>query len=108
MKDVECRLAEEKDTWQVKNLWSICFDDKPAFVDWYFERYYRPEQTLGIFKDEKLLASAQVIPYTIQLRGTEVNAGYIVGVNTLEEHAFRAAVMDAVYSACQRTKEMGK
>jgi len=32
----------------------------------------------------------------------------IVGVNTLEEHAFRAGVMDAVYAACQRNKEMGK
>jgi len=32
----------------------------------------------------------------------------IVGVNTLEEHAFRAGVMDAVYAACQRNKELGK
>lgn len=32
----------------------------------------------------------------------------IVGINALEEHAFRAGVMDAVYASCQRNKEMGK
>ena len=32
----------------------------------------------------------------------------IVGVRTLEQRAFRAAVMDAVIAATQRTKELGK
>ena len=32
----------------------------------------------------------------------------IAGVRTLEQRAFRAAVMDAVIAACEKTKELGK
>jgi predicted acetyltransferase len=82
---VICRRAEEADTGQIKALWSTCFDDTPAFVDWYFNRYYRHEHTLGIFDNKNLLASAQVIPYAIQLRGRKLDCGYVVGVDTAPE-----------------------
>ncbi|MBE6968868.1 MAG: pyrroline-5-carboxylate reductase [Ruminococcaceae bacterium] len=36
------------------------------------------------------------------------NGSTIVGVNVLEEHAFRAAAMDAVCAAVERTGNMGK
>ena len=36
------------------------------------------------------------------------NGSTIVGVNALEEHAFRAAAMDAVCAAVERTTSMGK
>ena len=85
MEPVTCRMAEEADTGQVQALWSQCFDDTPAFVDWYFSRYYRPENTIGIFDSQKLLASAQVIPYRIRLRGTMMDCGYVVGVDTAPE-----------------------
>lgn len=86
---VNCREAEEKDLQQVKELWQQCFDDTESFVNWYFERYYRAEQTLGIFIQDELQASAQIIPYTLNLRGTEVPAGYIVGVDTAPEARHR-------------------
>ena len=82
---VSCRAADRNDTEQVKALWSCCFDDTPSFVDWYFERYYKPEYTTGIFHNQKLMASAQVIPYQIQLRGSTVDCGYVVGVDTAPE-----------------------
>ena len=85
METVICRMAEEADTGQVQALWSQCFDDTPAFVDWYFSRYYRPENTIGIFDSQKLLASAQVIPYHIRLRGKAMDCGYVAGVDTAPE-----------------------
>ena len=79
---VVCRLADEKDTAQVQALWETCFDDTAAFVQWYFSRYYKSENTLGIFAGADLQASAQMIPYTIQLRDTVLPCAYIVGVDT--------------------------
>ncbi|MGM9526255.1 MAG: enhanced intracellular survival protein Eis [Peptococcaceae bacterium] len=80
-----CRPAEEQDLPQIQALWSQCFDDTPAFVQWYFRRYYQAQHTLGIFDGATLLASAQMIPYTISLRGSCVPAAYIVGVDTAPE-----------------------
>lgn len=81
-----CRLAAAEDTAQVRALWETCFDDTAAFVQWYFSHYYRAENTLGIFQpnasQDTLVASAQMIPYRIQLRGCAVPCGYIVGVDT--------------------------
>ncbi len=77
-----CRLLREEETAQVKALWSTCFADQTAFVDWYFAQYYRAARTLGIFADDRLLASAQMIPYRLRLRGAEADAAYIVGVDT--------------------------
>jgi len=82
---VNCRMAEEQDTAQMQELWLRCFDDTPRFVQWYFERYYRAENTIGIFQGSKLLASAQVIPYRIHLRGQILDSGYVVGVDTAPE-----------------------
>lgn len=83
--DVICRQAEEKDQVQVQLLWRQCFDDAAQFVEWYFSRYYRAEHTLGIFDMQSLQASAQMIPYTIQVRDTAISCAYIVGVDTAVE-----------------------
>ncbi len=80
-----CRIAEKQDTEQVKALWQQCFDDTPQFVNWYFDKYYCAEHTLGIFDHDQLQASAQVIPYQLKLRGTIVDCGYVVGVDTAPE-----------------------
>ncbi len=80
-----CRIVQQQDTRQVKALWQQCFDDTPAFVQWYFDRYYKAENTLGIFERDILLASAQVIPYAVNLRGKTMDCGYVVGVDTAPE-----------------------
>lgn len=78
----QCRLVQPQETAQVEALWRQCFDDTAQFVQWYFARYYRAENTLGVFQDGQLQASAQMIPYDIKLRGTALPAAYIVGVDT--------------------------
>ena len=106
--EVTCRLAEEAELQQVKNLWSRCFDDTESFVNWYFDRYYRAEQTLGIFMQEDLQASAQVIPYTLNLRGTEVSAGYIVGVDTAPEARHRGYARRLLQECLMLQRERGQ
>lgn len=84
-----CRVVTEEEMPQVMKLWNTCFDDTIKFVLWYFARYWKAENTLGIFEQcdnqEALQASAQVIPYNLQIRNTALSCGYIVGVDTLPE-----------------------
>lgn len=102
---VVCRQAETQDREQVKALWSQCFDDTPAFVQWYFRQYYRQENTLGIFSGEQLLASAQVIPYQIRLRGSDMSCGYVVGVDTAPEARNRGYARTLLLHCLQLQRE---
>jgi len=81
----ECSVLTAADIPAVKELWSICFNDTPKFVDWYFREYYRVEDALGIKKNEQLLAAAQVVPYELEIRNKRMMAGYVVGVMTAPE-----------------------
>ena len=84
-----CRIVTNEELPQVMQLWQTCFDDTIKFVLWYFARYWKAENTLGIFEQhgetEQLQASAQVIPYNLQIRNTALSCGYVVGVDTAPE-----------------------
>ena len=83
--ELECRQVTAGETEQVKRLWQVCFDDTSAFVQWYYMRYYQAKNTWGIFSNGILQASAQMIPYQLQLRQTQLSAEYVVGVDTAPE-----------------------
>lgn len=100
-----CRMVREEDKSQVQTLWTQCFDDTPDFVQWYFLQYYRTENTLGIFGGTHLLASAQVIPYCIKLRGNKQNCGYIVGVDTAPEARNRGYARTLLHSCLKLQRE---
>lgn len=84
-----CRFVTEDEMPQVMTLWNTCFDDTMKFILWYFARYWKAEHTLGIFElhneQELLQASAQIIPYNLQIRDAALPCGYIVGVDTAPE-----------------------
>jgi predicted acetyltransferase len=80
--DYAYQLLEKIHTPDVKALWQYCFDDAPSFVDWYFENYYVPSNTLGAFERSDLVAALQMIPYTVFIRNTPLPVSYIVGIST--------------------------
>ncbi|MEG1501271.1 MAG: GNAT family N-acetyltransferase, partial [Clostridiales bacterium] len=79
---MEFRLAEEKDTLAIKKLWSYSFESYQPYFDWYFHTIYSPQRTLGLWEKENLLASLQLAPYKMQIRGQALDCNYIVGVIT--------------------------
>ena len=66
MNDFAITLAKPNDTSDVQALWRYCFDDDEAFIQWYFENYYQNQNTVVVHQEERLVASAQMIPYTIK------------------------------------------
>lgn len=100
-----CRVMQSNDTEAVKHLWKICFEDTEQFVDWYFQEYYHPENTLGIFSEGSLQASAQMIPYTIQLRQAPCSVSYIVGVDTAPDARNRGYAKRLLYQCLEKMRQ---
>ena len=55
------RLVSPEDTKAVHDLWQYCFADEERFAAWYFKEYYKPENTLGVYDGERLLAATQIL-----------------------------------------------
>ena len=73
MENIIYHLADKKDKEEVKSLWQYCFKDTKEFVELYFNKCYRAENTIGAYKNDRLLAAAQLNPYTIYLRGKKID-----------------------------------
>ena len=102
------RLVSPEDTKAVHDLWQYCFADEERFAAWYFKAYYKPENTLGVYDGERLLAATQIIPYTIMLRGRPFKAGYVVGVSTSPDARRQGAGRQMLAGALQLMRERGQ
>ncbi len=107
-----CRVVTQEEVPQVMKLWQTCFDDTIKFVLWYFARYWKAEYTLGIYEQdhsqERLQASAQVIPYDVQIRNTAFPCGYIVGVDTAPEARNKGYAKRLLKECLRMQKENGQ
>ena len=65
------------------SLWQTTFLDSDEFVHLFFNRVYKPENTLVIKKDDNIISALQMIPYEVKTAGGIISAAYICGVCTL-------------------------
>lgn len=86
---MEIRFAGHDDMTQIKRLWEYCFDDPPEFVNWFFSRRYRSENTLAVYQGKNVRCALQLLPYKIMLRGQPVKASYLVGLSTWPQYRGR-------------------
>jgi len=93
----------------------------PAFVDLFLEALADGGVACGLPRDKAMVYAAQMVlgsaklalesgRHPGQLKDAVCSPGgsTIAGVRALEQHAFRAAVMDAVDAAYEKTKALGK
>lgn len=85
------RYAQARDKREIKRIWNYCFQDPPAFVEYYFNNVYLPENTILVEDRGRIISSLQLNQYRIKLRGMDLPVSYVVGVSTLPE--FRARGM---------------
>ncbi|MDU2065059.1 MAG: GNAT family N-acetyltransferase [Sporomusaceae bacterium] len=79
-------MIEPREETAIKKLWSYCFEPEGhPFFEWYFGKYYKPENVLAGVKDGHLLCCLHLNPYKIFLRGQVFATSYIVGVATAPE-----------------------
>lgn len=105
---MEIRLAHENDRDHLKWLWSYCFDDSTAFVDWFFQNVYKPENTLCAAAGSSIFSTLQIIPRRIYVRGGSIPAGYVVGVSTQPEHRGRGLAGSLLRAALELMRSRGQ
>ncbi|MEG2985630.1 MAG: GNAT family N-acetyltransferase, partial [Peptostreptococcaceae bacterium] len=76
------RYAKDGDLDNIKDIWNYCFGDEEAFVNYYFNDKYKPENTILIEEDDELMSSLQLNQYKISLNNKVYDTSYIVGVST--------------------------
>lgn len=80
------RFANKDTASKVRSMWKTCFDDTEEYMNLYFSRKYRDENTLIYFADNKAVASLQMLPYSIRFYGKIIPFYYLAGLCTLPEH----------------------
>lgn len=68
---------------QVINLWRASFNDTEEFINLYFDRVYKEENSLVIERNGQIVSALQMLPYTMTWCGTEISVSYISGACTL-------------------------
>lgn len=94
------------DTPRIREIWAACFEDTPAFIDWFFENRYSPERTLSLRESGVILSDVQMIPYNVRLRGAALESWFIVGAATMPEarrKGHMARLLEAAYGRMRDT-----
>ena len=79
------RRARMSDRAALEAVYADCFPGEPAFMTWFFDRVWRPEDTLVWQEGDAILADVLAIPVTLALDGERWPAHYIYAAGTLPE-----------------------
>lgn len=82
-------FASKATTSDIRQMWKTVFGDTDEYIDLYFTRKYKPENTLVYLEENKPVASLQMLPYTITFYGKRLNFYYLMGLCTLPEYRRR-------------------
>ncbi len=80
------QFANKSTAPEVRSMWKTCFEDDDRFMDLFFFRQYRDENTLIYSVDNKAVACLQMIPYSIRFYGEVVPVYYLAGLCTLPQY----------------------
>ena len=75
-------FPSEKDKWNVAGLWQDSFNDSPEYIEFFFNRVYKPENTLVIKLNGFIVSALQMIPYKAKLGDQFLPVAYICGACT--------------------------
>ena len=83
----------------VRQMWKICFEDTEEFMDIYFSKKYKEENTLIYFEGDEAVASLQMLPYTINFYGENIPFAYLAGLCTLPKYRQRGYMAQLIHEA---------
>ena len=70
------------DKWKVAELWQDVFQVSNEYIDLFFNRIYKPENTFVIKRDPFIISALHVIPFEIKYYKKTVPGAYIYGAGT--------------------------
>jgi len=92
----------------LKTMWELCFPkDTIQFIDFYFEKVFKENQSLALWKNDMFVAFMQILPYQIKIGDKIYNAGYISGAMTHPEHRQKGYMQQLLNAAFEEMKKQG-
>lgn len=82
---MQVRMARENEVDSLKNIWSYCFEDSQAYVDFYFDKKCDPNKVVVLEREFEIISSIHLNQHKVMLVGKAFDTSYVVGVSTLPE-----------------------
>lgn len=82
---MQIRMARRDEIDSLKNIWTYCFEDSQAYVDFYFDKKCDPTKVVVLEKDSEIISSIHLNQHRIRLGTSDFDTSYVVGVSTLPE-----------------------
>ena len=101
------RYAQPSDKDKLYVLWKDCFHDSDAFMDYYFDYFFRNNRVLMLEQEDVLKSMIHLNPYQISVNRTLVDSYYIVGVATDANFRHRGAMtqlLQKVFGDCYKAQ----
>jgi len=91
---------------KLKEMWKLCFGDNDEFIQFYFDKIYRNDNTLVLLLENGFpAASLQILPYQIKISNSIYDAGYISGAMTHPEHRNKGYMKQLLNTAFEEMKK---
>jgi predicted acetyltransferase len=71
------------DKREVADLWQDVFQDSKEFTELFFSRVFKPEHTLVVKRDKRIISALQMVPCEIKIADRILPSAYVCGVCTL-------------------------
>lgn len=78
------RFAQPGDVPGLMTVYNACFPGEEGFCRWFFERVYRPENTL-LWEENGILAAVQLLPVQLSMGERAIPCTYIYAAGTLPQ-----------------------
>jgi predicted acetyltransferase len=102
------QFGEDKYKEALKRMWKLCFpQDSDPFIDFYFNKVYKNDETLICLENGQPVAALQMIPYSLKIDTKIYPAGYISGAMTHPDFQKRGYMGQLLNISFEKMKEKG-
>jgi predicted acetyltransferase len=92
----------------LKQMWNHCFpQDSNEFIDFYFDKVYKNDESLVYVENNKPVAFLQMIPYSLKIGAKIYSAAYISGAMTHPDFQKRGYMGQLLKASFEAMKENG-
>lgn len=99
------QFANRETASEVRSMWKTCFEDTEEYMDLYFSRQYKDENTLIYWVENKAVACLQMLPYTIRFYEEAIPFYYLAGLCTLPEYRNKGYMGQLIHEAIKVMEE---
>lgn len=103
----QVRAATMADREQIRSLWSVCFGDSEAFMDWFFSERYHPSLASCLELDGTIVSALQSLPIHVRVRGVILPASMLAGVSTYPDFGGRGYMTRIFLHYMQSVRKQG-